>query len=187
MTSPSRISQGATARLPGGADSNASNRFNVEAGNLTLGSGVPRSYPIDRAAVEAELSYVNGASMFVSRSFLERIGLMQEDYFLYWEEMDWAARAAGQFRLGYAPQSIVYHKVGASIGTSDFGDRSPLSDYYMARSRLKFCWRFSMRSIPFVTFDIARRAWRWQRRGQRDRALLLLRAIAGLPLRWPPA
>ena len=153
---------------------------------VTLGPGVSRSAPIDQAAVEAALSYVNGASMFVSRSFLEHIGLMQEDYFLYWEEMDWAARASGQFKLGYASRSVVYHKVGASIGTNDFGDRSALSDYYMARSRLKFCWRFSRISVPFVIFDIARRGWRWARRGEWRRAALLLRAIVGLPFAKPP-
>jgi GT2 family glycosyltransferase len=41
---------------------------------------------------------------------------MEESYFLYFEEHDWAARAKGKFDLGYANNSIIYHKEGRSIG-----------------------------------------------------------------------
>jgi len=136
---------------------------------------------VNREEIEEQMRFVNGAAMFVSREFLETIGLMQEDYFLYWEEIDWASRAKGKFKLGYAPSSIVYHKVGASIGTSDFGELSPLSDYYMARSQLKFCLRFSKVSLPFVLFDIGRNMYRWVKKGKSQRAMLLGRAIVGLP------
>ncbi|WP_342359374.1 glycosyltransferase family 2 protein [Terrarubrum flagellatum] len=136
--------------------------------------------PIDQAAVEAQLDYVSGASMFVSREFLEKIGLMQEDYFLYYEELDWAARARGLFRLGYAAKSIVYHKVGATIGTNDFGERSALADYYMARSRIRCCARFFRTSLPFVLFDVSRKALRYARRGEWSRAANLARAIVGM-------
>lgn len=149
---------------------------------VQLGERTSPSDPIDQAFIERQLSYISGASMFVSRAFLEKIGLMQEDYFLYWEEFDWASRANGLFKLGYAPKSIVYHKVGASIGTNDFGDRSPLSDYYMARGRIKCCARFSKISLPFAVADITRDAVRWLRRGKPKRALLLIRAILGLPM-----
>jgi len=84
------------------------------------------------------IDYVHGASMLVSRAFLESVGLMTEEFFLYFEELDWACRAKGRFRLGYAPQSIVYHKEGATIGTGgDASGRSKLSDYYMVRNRFR--------------------------------------------------
>ncbi len=84
------------------------------------------------------IEYVNGASMCVSRPFLETVGLMTEEFFLYFEELDWACRAKGRFRLGHAPGSIVYHKEGATIGTSGkAGRRSSLSDYYMLRNRFR--------------------------------------------------
>ncbi len=53
------------------------------------------------------IDYVNGASMLASRAFLEEIGLMDESYFLYFEELDWAMRALGKFQLGYAKESVV--------------------------------------------------------------------------------
>ena len=66
-----------------------------------------------------KMNYTIGASMLVSREFLENVGLMCEDYFLYYEELDWAERGKKQnYRIDCAVDSIVYHKEGASIGTS---------------------------------------------------------------------
>ena len=53
---------------------------------------------VDEVRVEQRLSYLIGASTLVSKAFLERVGLLQEDYFLYFEELDWAVRARGAFR-----------------------------------------------------------------------------------------
>lgn len=69
-------------------------------------------------ALENRLDYIVGASMFTSRSFVETVGLMSEDYFLYFEEMDWSARNKGRFKITYAPSSVVYHKHGGSVGGS---------------------------------------------------------------------
>ena len=160
----------------------AGSSFNVLKGRGdALGAHHKRTEPIDRDAVEQALGYVSGAAMFVSRAFLDQVGLMAEDYFLYWEELDWAARAKGRFRLGYAPETIVYHKVGASIGTNDFGARSPLSDFYMARNRVRCCWRHSRISLPFACADILRQALRWALRADWRRAVLLMRAMLQMP------
>jgi hypothetical protein len=90
--------------------------------------------------VEGKMQLVFGASMFVRRSFLEQIGLLDERYFLYFEENDWAARAKGRFGLAYCPGSIVYHKEGASIGSSEIRGkpRSAFSERFASRSRILF-------------------------------------------------
>jgi GT2 family glycosyltransferase len=77
--------------------------------------------------------------------------MMQEDYFLYFEELDWATRGSGRFRLGYAPKSIVYHKEGASIGTDASGG-SALSIYYLFRNRIRFTHRFAPAHLMTVLF-----------------------------------
>jgi GT2 family glycosyltransferase len=97
--------------------------------------------PSNPAATEGAMSYVVGAAMLVRRAYLEQVGLMQEDYFLYYEEIDWCTRGKGKFRLGYAPNSHVFHKEGASIGTAASGG-SALSTYYLFRSRIRFTARF---------------------------------------------
>jgi GT2 family glycosyltransferase len=94
--------------------------------------------PSDPRDVESRMAYVVGASMLVSRAFVESIGYMQEDYFLYYEEIDWALRGIGKFTLGYAPESMVFHKVGASSAKV-----APLfSLRLMYRNRLKVVARF---------------------------------------------
>jgi GT2 family glycosyltransferase len=81
--------------------------------------------------------YVTGASLLVSASAIKNIGLMDEDYFLYYEETDWCVRARIRgYTLAISPKSIVYHKVSVSTSKSN----SQLL-YYMTRNRLFFLER----------------------------------------------
>jgi GT2 family glycosyltransferase len=106
-----------------------------------LGLGSKLTALPDRQSIEKSLDYVVGASMMVSRSFLERIGLMCEDYFLYFEEIDWAMRSKGLFKLAWAPSSLVLHKEGGSIGSSHRSRPSDVSLQFIYRSRLIFTKR----------------------------------------------
>lgn len=119
--------------------------------------------PVDPAPVEREMACVVGAAMLVRREWLETVGLLDEGYFLYFEEIDWATRAQGRFSLGWAPRSLVFHKEGASIGTAP-GGGSPLSAYYLFRNRLRFAWRFHRSRLPVVLactlLDVAKLALR---------------------------
>jgi GT2 family glycosyltransferase len=111
--------------------------------HIGIGSPVD-AIPVDGSAVEAMMSYVVGASMLVSREFVEQVGLMCEDYFLYYEEIDWALRANGRFDFGYAPASKVFHKVGGSSQSV----ASMFSLRYLWRNRIKFVARFMPESLP---------------------------------------
>lgn len=106
---------------------------------------------INQRRAETWMNYVEGASMLVSRKFVEEIGMMCEDYFLYFEETDWAIRAKGRFQMAYAQQSVVYHKVGASIGTSSNPARkSIVCDYFNIRNRILFTKRFFPAALPII-------------------------------------
>uniref|UniRef100_C6E5T9 Glycosyl transferase family 2 n=1 Tax=Geobacter sp. (strain M21) TaxID=443144 RepID=C6E5T9_GEOSM len=99
----------------------------------------------------SKMNYVEGASMLVSRRFLLEIGVLSEEYFLYFEEADWAMRARGRFSLGYAARSVVYHKVGGSIGTSSNpGRKSLVCDFYNIRNRIRFARRYHPLTLPTV-------------------------------------
>ena len=67
-----------------------------------------------------EVDWVAGASMLVRSEVFERVGLIDEAYFLYFEEVDFLLRAkrAG-YRTYYVPQSRVVHHVGASTGVTN--------------------------------------------------------------------
>ncbi|MFZ9888375.1 MAG: glycosyltransferase family 2 protein [Myxococcota bacterium] len=101
--------------------------------------------------IEGKMAYVFGASMLVSRQMLEQVGLMEAGYFLYFEELDWALRARDHFSLAYAPQSIVYHKAGATAGSSRrITARSARSEYFLVRNRLWLTKRYFRRHVHLV-------------------------------------
>lgn len=116
-----------------------------------IGRWRKRPEEINSAEIEKRMYYVVGSSMFVSRAFLDSVGLMDESFFLYFEELDWAIRGRDSFSLAYAPASIVFHKIGGSIGTSSHPARkSPVCDYYTLRNRLKFTRRHFPYALPSI-------------------------------------
>ena len=93
--------------------------------------------PSDTGELEQIMDYVMGASMLVSRAYVREVGLMREDYFLYFEEIDWAIRGRGRFTFGYAPRSLVLHKAQAS------GSKAVrFSTRFFYRNRIRFASRF---------------------------------------------
>ncbi len=157
-------------------------RFNLWTGTSRgIGHNTPARAPFDPARVARDTDFVLGASLAVSRRFVETIGPMTESYFLYFEEVDWAFRNAGRFATAFAHGAVVYHKEGGSIGSSGVkGQRSALSDYYLARSRLGFIRRRAPLLLPWhwllTLVLIGRRLLRLQPK----KALVLTRALLGL-------
>lgn len=137
---------------------------------------------MDRAGVERRLDMVSGASLFVSRDFLESVGPMSEDYFLFFEELDWKARARHRFRLGWAPESLVLHKEGSASGTSRRAElRSEVADYYGVRSRILYTRRHAPWALPSVVLSLVAVILNRLRRRQYARIPLLLgAALSGL-------
>jgi GT2 family glycosyltransferase len=145
-----------------------------------------RLLPAERG--ERWMNYIVGASLMVSRSFLYDIGLLCEEYFLYFEETDWAVRAKGRYSLAYSPTSIVYHKVGASIGTSsDPRKKSLICDFYSIRNRIYFTRKFYPYALPSVYFFLLFSVGARLILGQWKRAFMILHLMAtggSFPI-WP--
>lgn len=105
---------------------------------VSIGHGTLLETPVDAQAIEARQNYLNGASMLVSRRFVDVAGFMREDYFLYCEEVEWCLRARTRgLKLGFAPDAAVLHEQGTSTGnSSDLRERSKLSVYLNERNKL---------------------------------------------------
>ena len=76
--------------------------------------------------------YAHGAAMLIKREVIEKVGLMPECYFLYYEELDWSMMflRAG-YKIWYEPACTIYHKESQSTRQG-----SPLRSYFMTRNRL---------------------------------------------------
>ena len=76
--------------------------------------------------------YAHGAAMLIKREALEKVGLMPECFFLYYEELDWSMMfTRAGFEIWYDPACTVYHKESQTTGQN-----SPLRTYYIVRNRL---------------------------------------------------
>ena len=81
--------------------------------------------------------YAHGAAMMVKREVIDKVGMMPECYFLYYEELDWSMmiRRAG-YDIWYESACTIYHKESQTTGQC-----SPLRTYYITRNRLLFAKR----------------------------------------------
>jgi len=117
--------------------------------------------------------------MFVSREFIEDVGFMFEDYFLYYEELDWILRGKRKgWQIGYCWDSVVYHKEGASIGSNIEGKKkSELADYYFFRNRIKFTKKFCPQFLITVYLGFIITVFNRIRRGQFRRLKLIWKVL----------
>jgi len=106
-----------------------------------------------------KVDYVVGCAMLVSRKFVDKVGMLDETYFAYFEDIDWCfrGRKAG-FDVLYVPGSVVYHKGGASTG----GTFSPIASYYRTRNWIYFMRKHAafyhwITFVPLFTYVFVRR------------------------------
>ena len=133
----------------------------------------------DNEEIVQQTDYPLGASMFVSVPFIADVGLMCEDYFLYFEELDWTLRGKLKgWQFGYCWQSRVFHKEGGSIGSSSKGDqKSELSDFYGLRNRIMFTKKFFPEFLWFVRLGFVAVLFNRVRRCQFGRVVKVLSLV----------
>ena len=92
--------------------------------------------------------YAHGAAMMVKREIIEKVGMMPECYFLYYEELDWSMmiRRAG-YEIWYEPACTIFHKESQTTG-----QMSPLKTYFITRNRLLFAQRNAQKDTKYLTY-----------------------------------
>ncbi|MCI9618307.1 MAG: glycosyltransferase family 2 protein [Eubacterium sp.] len=82
-----------------------------------------------------EVTFISGCCMLISRTCIEKIGMLSEEYFMYYEDVDYCQHAMEKgAKLVYVPSSIIYHCVSAAGG----GSNSSFVIEWNNRSRRKF-------------------------------------------------
>ncbi|MCQ4309824.1 glycosyltransferase family 2 protein [Pseudomonas stutzeri] len=93
---------------------------------------------LQQQSLQHDPDYIMGCSLAFSAALTEEIGLMDEDYFMYFEEVDWQYRAR---RFGVSikvvPESRLFH-----YGSLSLGNRSAFYHYYRNRAATRFNKRF---------------------------------------------
>ncbi len=99
--------------------------------------------PVTRMSGRAvSTGFVTGCVMLVKRELLETIGLLEEDYFLYVDDVDFSERARrSKFQVLHCPSAVARHKVSASAGIKGSNVLTPLRAYYYARNMVLFIRR----------------------------------------------
>ena len=104
---------------------------------LTIQYSGPDSPDFDK---KRTVTFTSGCLMLISRKIIEKVGLLDETYFLYSEDTDYCQRiiAAG-YKIVYCPTAKIYHKVSASTGHHGF-----LQQRYMMRNNLYIIQRYGI-------------------------------------------
>jgi GT2 family glycosyltransferase len=113
-------------------------------------------------------TFATGAALFGPAETFKKIGMFDEKYFLYLEDLDLSIRVQKKHKsIIYVPDAIVWHKVSQSSGIG-----SGLNDYYITRNRLMFGMRYASLRTKFALARESIRMYfsgrQWQKIGVKD-------------------
>lgn len=93
---------------------------------------------------KTETGFTTGCCMLIKKKVIEDFGLLNEKYFMYYEDIDYSMKVRSKgYKVYYDPQAFIWHKNASSSGRPG----SPLHVYYQTRNRLYFGMKFA----PFRT------------------------------------
>lgn len=95
-----------------------------------------------------QLDYISGASLFTHCSAFKKMGMLPDNYFLYWEETDWCYSAKQNNNIGLVvcPTAVCFDKISTVIG------KGFLAHYYYTRNGLFFIAKYRKDKINRVLF-----------------------------------
>lgn len=88
---------------------------------------------------QKNISFCTGCLMMIKKQVLEKIGLLSEEYFMYYEDVDYCLKVMEEeYKIVYAPKAKIYHKVSSSTG----GEESPFAIEWNTRNRIRLMKKF---------------------------------------------
>lgn len=126
-----------------------------------------------------ETGFCHGAAVMCRRADLEKAGLMDERYFLYYEELDWCEKfKKNGKKIWFTGKAVIYHKESISVGKA-----SPVKAFFMARNRMLFIRKntnFPLTfffSIYYTLIAIPKQLIAHLKSGRKDLALQTLKGL----------
>ena len=112
--------------------------YDLDTGDIQFPGGGNLNYlsGSSRPSFDRQPDFISGAFMLIRAEVVTALGGLSEDYFMYWEDVDFSLRARAQgWKLSVATKAVAHHKAMGSTGT-----KSPFYDYYFTSSAIKFFW-----------------------------------------------
>jgi GT2 family glycosyltransferase len=114
--------------------------------------------------------YAHGGGMMVSRKVVDEVGMLPDDFFIYYEELDWSEQVKRKgYKIYYQPKSLIYHKESMSTGKA-----SPFKTFYHTKNRILFMRRnvslpsFLVFAAYFTCFTIPKNTATFLLKGQKQ-------------------
>ncbi|HMN48499.1 MAG TPA: glycosyltransferase family 2 protein [Ignavibacteriaceae bacterium] len=96
-----------------------------------------------------EISMAEGSCFLARKEVFLKSGLFCEDFFMYFEDLEFSDRVRENYKIFFTPKSIVYHKGGAG---SNWKNHSPLYYYYYTRNRYLYFKKYKLSVKIYVLF-----------------------------------
>jgi GT2 family glycosyltransferase len=126
-----------------------------------------------------EVAFVTGCALLARRDVWEKVGLLDNRFFMYYEETEWCVRAARVgFKIAHIPTAMMWHKISLEAR-----ETSPHTVYYMTRNRLLFLQhtQANLRTWLYIVSEYARTfvnlSFRRHLRDRRHLRRIIFRAI----------
>ena len=119
-----------------------------------IGSGEIDTGRCDRIR---EVDYVEGSCFLIKKEVIEKVGMLDHEYFAYWEEADWCVRIKkGGYKLCYVPKTKVWHKIASTTRKT-----SGFVEYHMTRNMFWFMRQHatSRQYLSFLLYFFGFRFW----------------------------
>lgn len=102
-----------------------------------------------------DVSFITGCFMAIPREVINKVGYLDESYFLYLEDAEYCLRASrNKIELKYNPSLIVFHRNSSTTVSG-----SDLVDYYLTRNRLLIAKSYGSLRLRFALMREALRNW----------------------------
>ena len=110
---------------------------NLRANHCGLGEKISEKF-----SQKSTVDFASGCCMLIPKNTIKEVGLLPEEYFMYYEDMDYCIMVADKgLKIEYVPESVIYHCVSSSSG----GDESPFTVEWQARARRIFWKKYAQR------------------------------------------
>lgn len=131
---------------------------------------------------EREITFATGCLMLIKREVIDKVGCLPEEYFMYYEDVDYCAKLQEEgYKIIYNPKSVIYHKISAASGEAE----SPFAIKWNTKNRIRFMKKYKhklsmisyMKATSFFYMTRVIKFIKYISKGRKDKAAALVEGL----------